>query len=73
MAQTMKAAVLRKIGGPLQLEELPVPDPKAGEILIMVFAIATAKLSTRLDHTERHLSNHSALHVARKATRLVRR
>jgi propanol-preferring alcohol dehydrogenase len=34
----MKAAVLRKIGGPLQLEELPVPDPKAGEILIKVAA-----------------------------------
>src|SRR5688500_14591057 len=38
MAQTMKAGVLRKIGGPLQLEELPVPDPKAGEILINVAA-----------------------------------
>lgn len=34
----MKAAVLRNIGEPLQIEQFPVPTPKAGEILIKVSA-----------------------------------
>jgi propanol-preferring alcohol dehydrogenase len=38
MPRKMKAAVLRKIGHPLQFEERPVPDPKAGEILIKIAA-----------------------------------
>jgi propanol-preferring alcohol dehydrogenase len=35
---TMKAAVLRKIGQELKIETLPVPEPKAGDILIKVVA-----------------------------------
>jgi propanol-preferring alcohol dehydrogenase len=38
MPQKMKAAVLRKIGHPLQFEERLVPDPKAGEVLIKIVA-----------------------------------
>jgi propanol-preferring alcohol dehydrogenase len=38
MPKTMKAAVLRKIGAPLNIEQLPVPDPKPGEVLIKVTA-----------------------------------
>lgn len=34
----MKAAVLRKIGARLVLENLPVPEPKRGEVLIKVAA-----------------------------------
>jgi propanol-preferring alcohol dehydrogenase len=34
----MKAAVLRKIGLPLEIETLPIPEPQAGEILIKVTA-----------------------------------
>jgi alcohol dehydrogenase, propanol-preferring len=37
-SRTMKAAVLRNVGGPLQIEQIPVPRPKAGEILIKVAA-----------------------------------
>lgn len=35
---TMKAAVLHKLGGPLKIETLPVPEPGPGEILIKVVA-----------------------------------
>jgi alcohol dehydrogenase, propanol-preferring len=38
MAKTMKAAVLRTIGAPLAIEQLPVPEPKSGEVLIKVAA-----------------------------------
>ena len=38
MPKTMKAAVLRSIGTPLQIENLPIPSPKAGEVLIKVQA-----------------------------------
>jgi alcohol dehydrogenase, propanol-preferring len=38
MPKTMKAAVLRKIGTPLAIEDLPVPEPKPGEVLIEVAA-----------------------------------
>lgn len=36
--KTMKAAVVREFGKPLSIEELPVPQPKEGEILIKVVA-----------------------------------
>ncbi len=32
----MKAMVLRKAGESLRLEELPIPKPKEGEVLIKV-------------------------------------
>ena len=38
MPKTMQAAVLRKIGTPLTIEDLPVPQPKPGEVLIKVTA-----------------------------------
>lgn len=38
MPRAMKAAVLRKIGTPLAIESLPVPEPKRGEVLIRVTA-----------------------------------
>jgi propanol-preferring alcohol dehydrogenase len=38
MATTMKAAVVRKLGQPLKLEEMPVPIPSAGEVLIKILA-----------------------------------
>jgi NADPH:quinone reductase-like Zn-dependent oxidoreductase len=48
---TMKAAVLHAPGGPgaLKLEELPVPEPKTGEVLIRVraFGINRSELFTR--------------------------
>ncbi|WP_456073071.1 zinc-dependent alcohol dehydrogenase [Dongia mobilis] len=34
----MKAAIVRKTGTPLKIETLPIPQPKAGEILIKVAA-----------------------------------
>ena len=48
---TMKAAVMHEPGGPevLQIEELPVPEPKSGEILIRVkaFGVNRSELFTR--------------------------
>ena len=38
MKKTMKAAVLHKIGDKLQIEQVPVPQPKRGEVLIKVAA-----------------------------------
>jgi propanol-preferring alcohol dehydrogenase len=38
MPKTMKAAVLREIGAPLAIEQLPVPEPGPGEVLIKVAA-----------------------------------
>ena len=38
MTKTMKAAVLREIGTPLVIENLPIPEPKRGEVLIKVTA-----------------------------------
>ncbi len=38
MAATMRAAVVRQLGQPLKLEEMPVPIPAAGEVLIKILA-----------------------------------
>ena len=38
MTGTMRAAVLRAPGEPLELEEIPIPSPQAGEVLIRVTA-----------------------------------
>lgn len=35
---TMRAAVLHQLGGPLSLEQVPMPRPAAGEVLIKVVA-----------------------------------
>ena len=52
---TMKAAVLYAPGGPeaLQLESRPVPEPKAGEVLIRVkaFGLNRSELFTRQGHS----------------------
>ncbi len=38
MPAKMKAAVLHKIGAPLEIERLPIADPKPGELLVKVTA-----------------------------------
>jgi len=38
MAKTMKAAVVRAFGKPLVIEEVPIPTPGPGELLIKVMA-----------------------------------
>jgi propanol-preferring alcohol dehydrogenase len=45
--KTMKAAVVRAFGKPLVIEELPVPEPKANEILVKM-------VSTGVCHTDLH-------------------
>ena len=47
MPQTMQAAVVRKFGEPLVLEEMAVPSPGAGEILVRIEA-------TGVCHTDLH-------------------
>jgi alcohol dehydrogenase, propanol-preferring len=50
MATTMKAAVVRKLGQPLKLEEMPVPTPGAGEVLIKILASGVC-------HTDLHAAD----------------
>ena len=38
MAKTMKAAVVHEFGRPLQIEEVPIPQPAAGQVLVKVRA-----------------------------------
>ena len=38
MTQTMKAAVLHALKEPLRIEQVPVPEPGHGELLIKVTA-----------------------------------
>ncbi|CTQ56126.1 Zinc-type alcohol dehydrogenase-like protein [Roseibium album] len=55
MADTMKAAVIYDAGGPevLKLENRPVPNPAAGELLIkvMAFGLNRSELFTRQGHS----------------------
>jgi propanol-preferring alcohol dehydrogenase len=46
-SKTMKAAVVRAFGKPLTIEELPVPEPKANQILVKME-------STGICHTDLH-------------------
>jgi propanol-preferring alcohol dehydrogenase len=47
MAKTMRAAVVRELGKPLTIEEMPIPTPGSGELLIKVVA-------TGVCHTDLH-------------------
>jgi propanol-preferring alcohol dehydrogenase len=38
MPKTMRAAVLRELKTPLRIEEVPLPEPKPGEVLVKVVA-----------------------------------
>ena len=38
MAKTMKAAVVHKFGAPLEIEDVPVPTPGPGQVLVKVVA-----------------------------------
>jgi propanol-preferring alcohol dehydrogenase len=42
MTQTMKAAVVRGFGKPLAIEEIPIPTPGPGEVLVKVVPAASA-------------------------------
>ena len=50
MPKTMKAAVVRALGGPLSIEEVPVPEPKAGEVLVKIMASGVC-------HTDLHAAD----------------
>ena len=47
MAKTMKAAVVREFGKPLTIEEVPIPTPGPGEVLVKVQACGVC-------HTDLH-------------------
>src|ERR1700731_3341979 len=55
MMSTMKAAVIREAGGPevLKIEDLPIPTPQAGEVLIRIkaFGLNRSELFTRQGHS----------------------
>ncbi len=38
MTKTMKAAVVRELGGPLSIEEIAIPEPGPGEVLVKIRA-----------------------------------
>jgi S-(hydroxymethyl)glutathione dehydrogenase/alcohol dehydrogenase len=48
MNESMRAAVLPEVGSPLQLEQIPVPSPRAGEVLVRVAACGVC-------HTDLHV------------------
>lgn len=50
MARTMKAAVVRRFGQALSIEEVPVPEPGPGEVLVKVVACGVC-------HTDLHAAN----------------
>ena len=50
MAMTMKAAVVRELGRPLSIEELPIPTPNESQILVRIAA-------TGVCHTDLHAVN----------------
>ncbi|MGO9389345.1 alcohol dehydrogenase AdhP [Rhodoblastus sp.] len=50
MAQTMKAAVVRQLGKPLVIEEVPIPMPGPGEVLVQIKA-------TGVCHTDLHAAD----------------
>ena len=45
--RTMKAALAREFGAPLKIEEIPIPEPAAGEVLVRIEA-------TGVCHTDIH-------------------
>src|SRR5690242_4561845 len=50
MASTMRAAVVHAFGEPLVVEEVPVPDPGPGDVLVQVAACGVC-------HTDLHAVN----------------
>jgi alcohol dehydrogenase, propanol-preferring len=50
MAKTMKAAVVRAFGKPLTIEEVPIPTPGPGEVLVRIMA-------TGVCHTDLHAAD----------------
>lgn len=50
MSQTMKAAVVRALGQPLQIEEVEIPTPGAGQILVKIEACGVC-------HTDLHAAS----------------
>ncbi len=54
MAKTMKAAVVHAFGAPLTIEEVPIPTPGPGEVLVKV--IATGVCPHRPSRGERGLA-----------------
>ncbi|HXV22697.1 MAG TPA: alcohol dehydrogenase AdhP [Alphaproteobacteria bacterium] len=50
MAKMMKAAIVRRFGAPLTIEEAPVPSPRPGEVLVKIVA-------TGVCHTDLHAAD----------------
>jgi propanol-preferring alcohol dehydrogenase len=50
MATTMKAAMVQRFGAPLTIEEVPVPSPGPGEVLVKIVA-------TGVCHTDLHAAD----------------
>jgi propanol-preferring alcohol dehydrogenase len=50
MAGTMRAAVVRSFGKPLAIEEVPVPSPRPGEVLVKIVASGVC-------HTDLHAAD----------------
>ena len=62
MQKTMKAAVVRAFGKPLAIEEIPVPVPGPGEVLVKVIACGVC-------HTDLHAARRRLAGEAEAAVR----
>jgi len=50
VAKTMRAGVVHAFGKPLSIEEIPIPTPRPGEVLIKVVASGVC-------HTDLHAAD----------------
>ena len=48
MTKTMQAAVVRAFGKPLAIEEVPIPTPGPGEILVKIVASGVCHTDSRV-------------------------
>jgi len=62
MAKTMRAAVVREFGKPLTIEEVPVPEPRGGEILVKVHKDQKSNLSKGSPYEFRNIYHHQSGH-----------
>jgi len=60
MANTMRAAVVHAFRAPLRIEEVPIPVPGPGEVLIKVVATGVCHTDLHAADSDWHVAGHRA-------------